>query len=79
MHTLIHSKQASHQIAMTLDLALLLLVFLVPSPVVRAADLGGDFMIVARDENGRNTVPFRFLYFPVRFRICEISFSYLRK
>lgn len=32
---------------MTLDLALLLLVFLIPSPVVRAADLGGDFMIVA--------------------------------
>jgi hypothetical protein len=35
-----------------------------------------------RDENGRNfshTVPFRFLYFFVRFRICEIPFSYLRK
>jgi hypothetical protein len=35
-----------------------------------------------RDENGRNfsrTVPFHFLYFPVRFRICEIPFSYLRK
>jgi hypothetical protein len=35
-----------------------------------------------RDENGRNfprTVPFRFLYFSVRFRICEIPFSYLRK
>jgi hypothetical protein len=32
-----------------------------------------------RDENGRNfsrIVPFRFLYFSVRFRICEIPFSY---
>jgi hypothetical protein len=37
---------------------------------------GGMF----RDENGRNlsrTAPFHFLYFPVRFRICEIPFSYL--
>jgi hypothetical protein len=36
----------------------------------------------SRDENGRNfprTVPFRFLHFSVRFRICEIPFSYLRK
>jgi hypothetical protein len=33
-------------------------------------------------QNGRNfffTVPFRFLYFLVHFRICEIPFSYLRK
>jgi hypothetical protein len=37
---------------------------------------------LARDENGRNfsrTVPFRFLYFSVRFRIYEIPFLYLRK
>jgi hypothetical protein len=36
----------------------------------------------SRDENGRNfsrIVPFCFLYFLVRFRICEIPFSYLRK
>jgi hypothetical protein len=40
------------------------------------------FLVLSRDENGRNfsrTVPFRFLYFSVRFRICEIPFLYLRK
>jgi hypothetical protein len=34
------------------------------------------------DENGPNfshTVPFRFLHFSIRFCICEIPFSYLRK
>jgi hypothetical protein len=39
-------------------------------------------VVIRRDENGRNffrTIPFRFLYFSIRFRICEIPFSYLRK